>query len=131
MTQHRGKLQDVLLEPEEIEAVRLYGHGQAKENRWIRSLNAIPLCILVGSTATAQDPAAIEQLHQKDVAAAKAGDTAALATPWTDDTVALPPGEQPVVGIDVIREWLKKRPGARRKTRNHRVQDRLRGGSHA
>jgi ketosteroid isomerase-like protein len=71
---------------------------------------------LLGSTATAQDLAAIEQLHQRDVAAAKAGDTATLATLWTDDAVALPPGEQPVVGIDVIREWPKKRPGEHRKT---------------
>jgi ketosteroid isomerase-like protein len=53
--------------------------------------------ILLGSTAAAQDLAAIEQLHQKDVAAAKAGDTATLATLWTDDAVVLPPGEQPVV----------------------------------
>jgi uncharacterized protein (TIGR02246 family) len=64
--------------------------------------------ILLVSTAAAQDLAAIEQLHHKDVAAAKAGDTATLATLWTDDAVALPPGEQPVVGIDAIREWLKK-----------------------
>jgi hypothetical protein len=34
MTQHRGKAQDVLLEPVEIESVCLYGHGQAKESRW-------------------------------------------------------------------------------------------------
>jgi len=36
MTQHRGKAQDVLLEPLEIESVCLYGHGQAKESRWRR-----------------------------------------------------------------------------------------------
>jgi uncharacterized protein (TIGR02246 family) len=64
--------------------------------------------ILLVRSAPAQDSVAIERLHQQDIAAAKAGDSATLATLWTDDAVALPPGEQPVIGIDAIREWLKK-----------------------
>jgi uncharacterized protein (TIGR02246 family) len=64
--------------------------------------------ILAAGSAPAQDSVAIERLHQRDIAAAKAGDIATLATLWTDDAVALPPGEQPVIGIGAIREWLKK-----------------------
>jgi uncharacterized protein (TIGR02246 family) len=52
--------------------------------------------------------AAIERLHQQDITAAKAGDVATLATLWADNAVALPPGERPVIGIDAIREWLKR-----------------------
>jgi uncharacterized protein (TIGR02246 family) len=61
----------------------------------------------------ALDLAAIEQLHKRDAAAAKKGDAAALADLWTDDAVALPPGEPPVIGIEAIRKWLaKSRPDA-------------------
>ena len=63
---------------------------------------------LLVCSAQAQDLVAIERLHQLDIAAAKAGDIATLATLWTDDAVALPPGAQPVIGIDAIREWLKQ-----------------------
>jgi len=56
----------------------------------------------------AADMAAIEQLHARDAAAAKKGDLATLADLWTDDAVALPPGEPPVIGIDAIRKWLAK-----------------------
>lgn len=54
------------------------------------------------------DLAAIEQLHKRDAAAAKKGDIASLAALWTDDAVALPPGEPPVIGIEAIRKWLAK-----------------------
>lgn len=40
----------------------------------------------------AAELAAIEQLHGRDMAAAKAGDAEALAALWTDDIVSLPPG---------------------------------------
>jgi uncharacterized protein (TIGR02246 family) len=56
----------------------------------------------------AADMAAIEQLHKRDAAAAKKGDLATLAELWTEDAVALPPGEPPVIGIDAIRKWLAK-----------------------
>jgi uncharacterized protein (TIGR02246 family) len=56
----------------------------------------------------AADMAAIEQLHKRDAAAAKNGDVATLAGLWTEDAVALPPGEPPVVGIEAIRKWLAK-----------------------
>lgn len=56
----------------------------------------------------ATDMAAIEQLHKRDAAASKKGDLATLAELWTDDAVALPPGEPPVIGIDAIRKWLAK-----------------------
>jgi uncharacterized protein (TIGR02246 family) len=57
---------------------------------------------------TAADRAAIEQLHERDAAAAKKGDVKTLMDLWTVDGVALPPGEQPVKGIDAIRSWLGK-----------------------
>lgn len=56
----------------------------------------------------ARDKAAIDELHARDAAAAKIGDVATLATLWTRDAVALPPGEEPVIGIDAIRAWLAK-----------------------
>ena len=73
--------------------------------------------LVLGSIAVAQeavnpmigrDMAAIEQLHRSDSAAAKVGDVDTLATLWTADAVALPPGEQPIIGIDAIRGWLNK-----------------------
>ena len=57
---------------------------------------------------TREEQAAAQELYQKDKAAAIAGDWETLATLWTGDAVALPPGEQPVVGIDAIRSWLKR-----------------------
>ena len=61
-----------------------------------------------GHSGWSVDRNAIEQLHARDAKAAKAGDVATLATLWTVDAVALPPGEPPVVGIDAIRQWLFK-----------------------
>ena len=58
------------------------------------------------SSRQEMDLAAIEQLHRRDAAASKSGDVASLAALWTDDAVALPPGEAPVVGIEAIRKWL-------------------------
>lgn len=62
----------------------------------------------LGDSILARDMAAIEQLHRKDAAAAKAGDVDTLATLWTADAIALPPGEAPVIGIDAIRIWLNR-----------------------
>ncbi|MBV8551073.1 MAG: nuclear transport factor 2 family protein [Acidobacteriaceae bacterium] len=58
-----------------------------------------------------QDLASIWQLHAKDAAAAKAGDVSTLETLWTADAVALPPGEEPVIGIEAIRAWLHRTQG--------------------
>lgn len=55
---------------------------------------------------TARIPAAIEDLHKKDIAASKAGDIALLASLWTDDGIALLPNHEPVIGINAIRQWL-------------------------
>ncbi|HLK68627.1 MAG TPA: SgcJ/EcaC family oxidoreductase [Bryobacteraceae bacterium] len=60
------------------------------------------------SVPRSRDMAAIEELHKKDAAASKAGDVDTLATLWTADAVALPPGEEPVIGIDAIRAWLNR-----------------------
>jgi uncharacterized protein (TIGR02246 family) len=62
----------------------------------------------VRASRRAADMAAIEQLHQRDAAAAKSGDVATLVGLWTEDAVALPPGESPVIGIEAIRKWLAK-----------------------
>jgi len=61
-----------------------------------------------GDARAARDLAAIQALHARDEAAAKASDVAALADLWTADAVALPPGEEPVIGIGAIRAWLAK-----------------------
>jgi ketosteroid isomerase-like protein len=48
--------------------------------------------------AAAADLAAIDRLHQADMRAVIASDTATLMSLWTDDIVALPPGRGAVVG---------------------------------
>ncbi len=57
---------------------------------------------------TVEEQAAFQQLYSKDKAASIDGDWEKLAALWTDDAIALPPGEQPVIGIDAIRSWLKR-----------------------
>lgn len=57
----------------------------------------------------ADDRRAIEELHERDERAAVAGDTAALAALWSEDIVALPPGQPPVRGADEMREELRAR----------------------
>jgi ketosteroid isomerase-like protein len=50
----------------------------------------------------AQDRAAIEKLHEQDVAATLSGDTDALAGLWTEDAVRLDQGRQADVGKKAI-----------------------------
>jgi uncharacterized protein (TIGR02246 family) len=50
------------------------------------------------------DRAAIEKLHQQDVAATLARDPVALTDLWTDDAIRLGPGQPPEVGRQAIRE---------------------------
>ena len=62
------------------------------------------------SDARAQDLAAIERLHQQDIAATLAGDVAAIGETWTDDVVLIGPGQEAQVGkqaILAVRERLK------------------------
>ena len=50
------------------------------------------------------DLAAIEKLHQQDIAATVSRDPVALTDPWTDDAVRLGPGQPAEVGKQAIRE---------------------------
>jgi uncharacterized protein (TIGR02246 family) len=50
------------------------------------------------------DRAAIEKLHQQDVAATLSRDPVALTDLWTDDAIRLGPGQRPEVGRQAIRE---------------------------
>jgi hypothetical protein len=63
------------------------------------------------------------RLHHQEISAAKAGDIATLSTLWTNDAVALPPGELPMIEVDAIREWLKKGrdSGGRFEITEHRI----------
>jgi uncharacterized protein (TIGR02246 family) len=67
--------------------------------------------------APADDMAAIERLHQQDIAATLAGDVAAIGETWTEDVVLLGPGQEAQVGkqaILALRERLKAaQPGFR------------------
>jgi uncharacterized protein (TIGR02246 family) len=54
------------------------------------------------------DRRAIEELHRKDMAASKARDRATLLSLCSDDCVLLPPGEDPIVGKEAIRESLER-----------------------
>jgi ketosteroid isomerase-like protein len=55
----------------------------------------------------ARDLKALETLHQRDIEATKAYDVDALASLWTEDIVALPPGAEPVIGKDANRKLLE------------------------
>jgi ketosteroid isomerase-like protein len=48
----------------------------------------------------------IIELNEQDVAASKAQDMSTLLTLWDDDGVALPPGGEPIIGIEALRTWL-------------------------
>jgi ketosteroid isomerase-like protein len=50
------------------------------------------------------DRAAIEKLHQQDIAATLSRDPVALTDLWTDDAIRLGPGQPPEVGKQAIRE---------------------------
>ena len=50
------------------------------------------------------DVAAIEKLHQQDIAATLSRDSVALTDLWTDDAVRLGPGQSAQVGKQAIRE---------------------------
>ncbi|HXE91089.1 MAG TPA: DUF4440 domain-containing protein [Terriglobales bacterium] len=86
-----------------------------KPRRWPAAL------LLVGAAGTliilhakmnenarrAADLAAIEELHQKDIAATKTYDVETLVSLWTDDIVALPPDGSPTIGKAVGRKQLE------------------------
>ena len=60
------------------------------------------------------DRAAIEKLHQQDIAATLSRDPVALTHLWTDDAIRLAPGQPAEVGKQAIRESNERwsaRPG--------------------
>jgi uncharacterized protein (TIGR02246 family) len=59
-------------------------------------------------TTRAEDLMSIERLRDADVAASKAYDAEGLAALFTDDAVALGPGQPPVRGIAAIRAGLRR-----------------------
>ena len=66
--------------------------------------------------AHAQDMAAIEKLHQQDIAATLSRDPVALTDLWTEDAVRLSPGQPAEVGKQAIRESNERwsaRPGVK------------------
>jgi len=72
----------------------------------------------VGSNSASRDAdrAAIERLHQKDIAATLSRDPVALTDLWTDDAIRLGPGQPAEVGKPAIRESNERwsaRPGLR------------------
>jgi len=72
----------------------------------------------VGSNSANRDAdrAAIERLHQQDIAATLSRDPVALTDLWTDDAIRLGPGQPAEVGKPAIRESNERwsaRPGLR------------------
>ena len=59
-------------------------------------------------TTQAEDLMSIQRLRDADVAASKAYDADGLAALFTDDAVALGPGQPPVRGIAAIRAGLRR-----------------------
>ncbi|MBZ5630793.1 MAG: DUF4440 domain-containing protein [Acidobacteriia bacterium] len=58
-----------------------------------------------------QDQQAIEELHQRDIAASLALDVDKLVALWDENIVAMPPNSRPLVGIDANRAYLMKNRG--------------------
>ena len=69
------------------------------------------------------DLAAIQQLHETDMAAAKIHDIDTLITLMTDDCILLPPGQEPIRGRDEIWKFMQ---GSCQKIRNMRSPNMLR-----
>lgn len=62
--------------------------------------------------ARAQDMAAIQKLHEQDVAATLAGDVVAIAELWTDDIVLIEQGQSPQIGKQAIVAARQRRQAA-------------------
>ena len=78
------------------------------------------------SEGRAADLAAIETLHQQDIAATLSRDPVELTDLWTDDAIRLGQGRSPEVGKQAIRESNERwsaRPGVRVSTYVPEVQD--------
>ena len=62
------------------------------------------------TTNNSQEPdlAAIQQLHETDMAAAKIHDIDTLITLITDDCILLPPGQEPIRGRDAIWKFMQE-----------------------
>ena len=74
-------------------------------------LSVLPVTQVAGQTCRTANPleqTALQELSDKDKGASISGDWQMLATLWTDDAIALPPGQQPVVGLSAIRTWLQR-----------------------
>lgn len=54
------------------------------------------------------DLAAIEKLHETDMAAAKNHDIDTLITLMTDDCILLPPGQEPIRGREAIWKFMQE-----------------------
>ena len=63
-------------------------------------------CFISGGDLMNNDLKKIQQLDRRDIAASKTQDHQALLELWDKDGVALPPDQDPVVGMDAIRSWL-------------------------
>ena len=73
-----------------------------------------PAASVGGDKGRDADLAAIEKLHQQDIAATLSRDPVALTDLWTDDAIRLAPGQQAEVGKQAIRESNERwaaRPG--------------------
>ena len=55
-----------------------------------------------------EDIAAIEKLHETDMAAAKIHDINTLITLMTDDCILLPPGQEPIRGREAIWKFMQE-----------------------
>lgn len=53
------------------------------------------------------DLSMIEELDHRDIEASKSQCYSTLIDLWTDDGVALPPGENPVIGKQALQTWLE------------------------
>ena len=58
-------------------------------------------------TTEAEDRAAIEQLHQDDIAGSLAFDVDKLTGTWDDEIVSMPPNSKPIVGKAANHEFLE------------------------
>lgn len=74
---------------------------------------ALSLVLATAPVASSEDVRAIEELHRRDVEAAKAFDVEALTGLATEGVVILPPDALPLEGSSALREMLEPLRGQR------------------
>lgn len=69
-------------------------------------------CEYAAQKSQQEDLSKIEQLHEIDIKASKEQDYDKLLTLCTEDCVLLPVDQEPIIGMEAIRKWMKQNQAA-------------------